>query len=273
MLRNTFLHIPGIGPKTEALLWSAGIESWDDLDGRLATVLPPARARLVRQHLEPFLLSPPSPRQFAAELGAAHLWRLFPACRRRTAYLDIETTGLDRQAGQITTIGLFDGKGYRSYVHGRNLEKFVEDIAAFEMLVTYNGRLFDLPFLEHFFAKKFDQIHVDLRFVLHSLGIKGGLKNCERRLGLHRGPLDGVDGFDAVRLWHLFRRTGNPRALDTLLAYNLQDVATLETLMVTAFNRKLDGTPFAESQRLPTPPPPPPLPFAPDPAVLRAIGR
>ena len=28
MLQNTFCHIPGIGPKTENLLWSSGVLAW-----------------------------------------------------------------------------------------------------------------------------------------------------------------------------------------------------------------------------------------------------
>ena len=35
-------------------------------------------------------------------------------------------------------------------------------------------------------------------------------------------------------------------ALDTLLAYNVQDSVTLENLMVTAYNLKLRETPFYE---------------------------
>ena len=30
MLQNTFLHIPGIGIKSEQALWKKGIRSWDD---------------------------------------------------------------------------------------------------------------------------------------------------------------------------------------------------------------------------------------------------
>lgn len=30
MLKNTFLHIPGIGIKTERRFWDSGIYKWDD---------------------------------------------------------------------------------------------------------------------------------------------------------------------------------------------------------------------------------------------------
>jgi uncharacterized protein YprB with RNaseH-like and TPR domain len=88
--------------------------------------------------------------------------------------------------------------------------------------------------------------HIDLRYILYSLGFKGGLKGCERQLGIDRGDLKDIDGFFAVLLWDEYQKTGNSKALDTLLAYNVQDTVTLEDLMVTAYNRKLQQTPFYE---------------------------
>jgi hypothetical protein len=81
----------------------------------------------------------------------------------------------------------------------------------------------------------------------NSLGFKGGLKGCERQLGLDRGDLKDIDGFFAVLLWGEYQRTGDQKALDTLLAYNIQDTINLETLIVTAYNMKLKETPFYES--------------------------
>ena len=31
VLRQTFLHVPGVGYRTEERLWQSGLESWDDL--------------------------------------------------------------------------------------------------------------------------------------------------------------------------------------------------------------------------------------------------
>jgi len=81
----------------------------------------------------------------------------------------------------------------------------------------------------------------------NSLGFKGGLKRCERQLGLDRGDLKDIDGFFAVLLWGEYQRTGDQKALDTLLAYNIQDTINLENLIVTAYNMKLKETPFYES--------------------------
>jgi uncharacterized protein YprB with RNaseH-like and TPR domain len=105
--------------------------------------------------------------------------------------------------------------------------------------------------------------HIDLRHVLTGLGYKGGLKVCEKELGLNRKELDGVDGYYAILLWKDYMRNGNAKALDTLLAYNILDAVNLEPLMITAYNLKLKETPFRETLQLPVPPPPR-NPFRPD---------
>jgi hypothetical protein len=76
---------------------------------------------------------------------------------------------------------------------------------------------------------------------------------------MDRGDLRDIDGFFAVLLWEDYQQTGNQKALDTLLAYNIQDTINLENLMVTAYNMELRDTPFYESHciRESTPPPNP----------------
>ena len=56
--------------------------------------------------------------------------------------------------------------------------------------------------------------------------------------------------------------------LETLLAYNVQDVLNLETLVVFAYNQKLRETPFSTSHALP-PVRTVPNPFHPHQAVIR----
>jgi hypothetical protein len=124
-------------------------------------------------------------------------------------------------------------------VQGQNLDDFIEDIQKYKVIVSYNGKSFDIPFIEHFFNIRLDHAHIDLRYVFYSLGFKGGLKGCERQLGMDRGDLRDIDGFFAVLLWDEYQRTGDQKALETLLAYNIQDTVTLENLMVTAYNMKL----------------------------------
>jgi len=190
---------------------------------------------------------------FARLLPTNEHWRMFGDFRGSVAYLDIETNGLAGSGTYITTIAVYDGKTISYYVKDRDLHRFREDIARYDLLVTYNGRCFDIPVIESSFGIRMPEAHIDLRFLLKSLGYTGGLKGCERKLGLDRGELNGVDGYFAVTLWDDYKRNHNMRALETLLAYNILDAVNLEALMVTAYNMKVRETPFGESHSLPLP--------------------
>lgn len=274
MLENTFCHIPGIGLKTERALWAGGVRAWEDVLHGLPTGLSVRREADVRRHAEESAtaLGRGDARYFDRRLPAGERWRLFGGFNHSVAYLDIETTGMGDPSDIITAIGLYDGRTVTHYVHDRDLDQFADDVGRFDLLVTYNGKRFDLPFIRRYLGLSMDQAHVDLMFVLRSLGYRGGLKGCERQLGIDRGILDGLDGFFAVLLWQEYRATGDMRALDTLLAYNALDVVNLETLMVLAYNMKLRGTPFAGSHCLASPAPATP-PMHPDPSVIERIRR
>lgn len=167
---------------------------------------------------------------FSERLSLAEQWRLYPHFKPRAAYVDIETSGMSWPKGQITTIALYDGEDLKVYVNGRNLEAFLTDIRAYDLLVTWNGRAFDVPFICRAMNTELKMAHLDLFPVFRALGIRGGLKKVEKQLGLERCELDGVDGFTAIQLWREYIRWGEPGALETLLAYNSEDVFSLEFL-------------------------------------------
>ncbi|MFL6215848.1 MAG: ribonuclease H-like domain-containing protein [Blastocatellia bacterium] len=264
MLKNTFCHIPGITPLAEQRLWASGIDCWDAaLEAgplKLSRCAPAALCEHLRASLAH--LEKSNPHHFVAALKANQHWRLFPEFRHTLAYLDIETTGLG-YGDSITTIVIYDGRRLRHYVQGDNLKDFKRDIAEYSTVVTYNGKSFDVPFIERYFRIRMPHAHIDLMYVLRSLGYKGGLKGCERQLGLDRKELADVDGFFAVLLWNEFKRTRDPRALETLLAYNATDVVNLEALLVKAYNMKLNETPFYNTHRIAAPTPPQ-IPFKAD---------
>ena len=276
MLKNTFSHLTKIGPKREAALWENAIFLWEDLLSALDTNNRSTRrlAPPVRQELEDSLAhyAVQNARWFAGRLPSTDTWRLFPDFRHSVAFLDIETTGLNEPGNppDITTLALYDGKTVRWYVNGENLNDFKEDIRQYQMLVTFNGKTFDVPVIESFFHIRIDQAHIDLRYVLKSLGYSGGLKICEQKLGITREGLDGVDGFFAVLLWDDFRRRKSPKSLETLLAYNIEDAVNLERLMIMAFNQKISRLEHVSVDRLPEPFEPL-LPFAPDMATIDRI--
>ena len=271
MLRHTFCHIHGIGVKTEARLWQSGIRSWDEWHN------PPGVSLSRRSLLEIPLIFEESlaalerrdPAFFGHRLSSSDQWRLYDDFKDSVAYIDIETTGLGEYS-DITTIALYDGQDVHYYVNGRNLDDFVDDIFRYAVIVSYNGKSFDVPIIENYFRIRLNQAHIDLRYVLARLGLKGGLKGCEKMIGINRGVLDGVDGSFAVYLWRQFERYNDEKALQTLLAYNIEDTVNLERLLVEAWNRNLATTPFAEELSLPYPSEPP-LPFHPDIELVEKI--
>jgi hypothetical protein len=87
--------------------------------------------------------------------------------------------------------------------------------------------------------------------------------------------MEDLDGFAAVLLWQDYRTRQDVRALETLQAYNVQDVLNLEALMVEAYNRNLDDlsmVSFAAGYRLPVPALPA-NPFRPDPESVSRVIR
>ncbi|AFM27670.1 ribonuclease H-like domain-containing protein [Desulfomonile tiedjei] len=253
MLLNTFCHVPGIGLKSEAKLWSQGLLRWEDALSAPSDVQ--RRYPFLQSRMEESLqyMEQRDPGYFGDHLPSDCLWRIFPEFRDSTAYLDIETNGLAGHRARVTTIALFDGKIVRYYVTGENLEQFRQDISQYKVLVTYNGVCFDVPFIEQYLHVPMNHVHIDLRFLLKSLGYTGGLKGCEKKFGIDRRELDGVNGYFAVLLWRDFRENKNDKALETLLAYNVLDAVNLEFLMVSAYNLKVQGTPFADTHCLSLP--------------------
>ncbi|MFC1825999.1 ribonuclease H-like domain-containing protein [Thermodesulfobacteriota bacterium] len=250
MLKNTFQHIPGIGVITEQRFWDSGIHNWEDFTQNNLIRMSQFRQETIIAYIKESEqnLKSSNPNYFSDLLPSNQLWRFFPEFRDSTVYLDIETTGLESWGNEITTITLYDGNSLTYYINGQNLDAFLDDITRYKVIVTYNGKTFDVPFIEKYFNIRLDHAHIDLRYILGSLGYKGGLKGCEAQLGIDRGDLAGIDGYFAVMLWHDYLRNNNQKALETLLAYNIQDTVILENLMVIGYNLKIKDTPFYRNQ-------------------------
>lgn len=241
MLEKTFVHIPGIGYTTERRLWERGIRCWGDAceSARTPGAFSAERWGLVRDHCGESMnrLEARDHRYFARMLAPKDHWRACEHFRGKIGYLDIETNG-GYYPNALTVVGVYDGMRVKSFVRGENLEEFADEVERYALLVTFNGATFDLPFLRMAFPQvAFDQLHVDLRYMLARLGHKGGLKQIEREVGLARGEeIAGLSGEDAVVLWNEYRR-GNAAALETLLKYNAADVVNLEALLELAYGR------------------------------------
>ncbi|MGI0130592.1 MAG: ribonuclease H-like domain-containing protein [Thermoplasmata archaeon] len=238
MLRATFLHLAGIGPVTEARLWRAGVRDWSELAagvGRLGLSASGARRLAAELAASERALGERDAAWFGRRLPDREHWRMHSEFRDRTAFLDIETTGLSPYGGIVTVVTVHGGGATRTFVAGESLEELPAYLRRFPVLVTFNGSRFDVPFLEACFPQLVPPpVHIDLRFVLYRLGHAGGLKRIEERLGIGgREGVEGVNGLDAVRLWQEYRR-GSAAALDKLVRYNRADTVNLEPLLAWA---------------------------------------
>ena len=169
---------------------------------------------------------------FAAHLPQREYWRVYREFKKKTLFLDIETTGLSRYYDKITLVGTFDGKAVKVFVRDNNLDELPGYLENYEVLVTFNGKQFDVPFmLKELPELRIPPIHIDLRFLLKSIGITGPLKKIERKLGLQR-PEDvhDIDGRGAAVLWSMFL-SGDDEAFKKLLLYNVLDVVNLPLLL------------------------------------------
>jgi uncharacterized protein len=250
LLRSTFQHLPGIGPITEARLWEAGVHRWESLGpalhrGLVGGIEPDRVERGIAASRE--ALAAGDAAFFGSRLPASEHWRIYPSFSQATAFLDIETTSLSPYEGIVTVVTVHGGGRTRSFVADDDLEELPAYLRAFPLLVTFNGSLFDVPFLKvRFPTLQPPPVHVDLRFLLYRIGQAGGLKAIEQRLGLgDRSGVEGVHGLEAVRLWEQYR-SGSGSALDRLVRYNRADTVNLEPLLRYAV-RELRG-------RLPIPP-------------------
>lgn len=239
MLTRTFIHIPGVGPKTERALWEQGCHDWDCFLGETRYEVHQVPYETARLEIETSRanLETGVHQYFSRALGIAEAWRAFPEFRERAVYLDIETDGGDR-GDSVTMVGLYDGKQFRALIKDEDLADFPDVISHYSMIITFFGAGFDLPMLLKAFPNlRFDQIHIDLCPTLKKVGIFGGLKKIERALGIERPPETvGLNGLDAVRLWRM-HRLGASGALERLVAYNRDDVVNLERLAEIAYQR------------------------------------
>ena len=82
MLERTFLHIPGIGPKTEKHLWQQDILTWNHYLENKRALLSPARDAFVRRNIEASLENRDNIHFFVERFLPGELWRIFGAFKQ-----------------------------------------------------------------------------------------------------------------------------------------------------------------------------------------------
>ena len=168
----------------------------------------------------------------------------------RWAFLDTETTGLAGGAGTLAFlvgVGVITSSGFelKQYFlrepaeEASMLARLAEDLAQFDVLVTYNGKSFDVPLLETRFAMNrskapFSRLrHVDLLYGARRLW-RLKLESCrlqelEKRILGHERVGD-VGGAFIPNLYFDYLRNGDATPLEPVLFHNAIDILSLACL-------------------------------------------
>lgn len=231
-IENSFIPVTGVGPQTERALWEAGITRWEHFDPG-CSVVGSTRAKRIETFIDRAQdrLAAGDAAFFRQTLPSDTHWRFYENVRPDTVFLDIETTGLDHDRHRVTTVSLHQAGETTTLVRGQDLttRRLAGELADARLLVIFNGRHFDVPFLEQSFDLSIDLPHADLWSLNRQLGYSGGLDDVEQRLGIERERPD-ISGADAVRLWKEYE-TGRERSLETLIEYNREDTRNMVPIM------------------------------------------
>lgn len=231
-IENSFIPVEGVGECTERRLWRAGVTHWDEFeDASMPRGVGPTTAERVATFLEEARdrLAASDTRYFDRALPGGERWRLYENFRDEACFFDIETTGLRQTTDDVTCVSVHRGGETTTLVKGRDLSRqALTEVLDAPLLVTFNGKRFDVPFLERSFDLRIDAPHVDLMYPCRRLDLTGGLTAIERDVGIRRDRPD-ISGRDAVRLWHEYER-GDADALETLVSYNREDTVNLREL-------------------------------------------
>lgn len=258
MLTKSFIFAKSMTEELERALWSKGLTSWELLrkhPGEAAEVMGQSRSqKLIEAVMQAEqALARKDTAWFKNHWPERELWRLWHGYSdlTRIALVDIETTGLTPGYDQITVIGLADGNAAKVFVAGRPmagddvLEKFRDVIKSYDLVVTFNGANFDIPFIEKQFRDvnfKFEQPHLDLLWPARSMGLNGGLKDMEKQIGITR-PIDikEMRGLEAIQLWGAWKN-GDQAAYHRLTTYCKADCINLKEFADHVYEKKWEKT-------------------------------
>ncbi|WXR61363.1 ribonuclease H-like domain-containing protein [Peptostreptococcaceae bacterium AGR-M142] len=173
----------------------------------------------------------------------------------KTIVLDIETTGLSKINNKIILIGFLFKKNNHNFItqifcdeksEEKNLIKeFFKLISHYRNIITYNGKVFDIPFIENKFLKYlkgksiYDFNHIDLLDFFRKLkkplcldSLK--LKSIEKLYGINR--IDEFSGKESVLLYEKYLISKNKKLKEFILLHNFEDILYLSKIECEKFN-------------------------------------
>ncbi len=174
--------------------------------------------------------------------------------RDRIVFLDTETTGVQGGAGTCPfLIGLGFFRGDRFEVVQYFIRDFDEEpsmllalgkfLERFDLIVTYNGKAYDLPLVENRCVlsrldRPFEHLsHFDLLFTARRLW-RAGYGSCrltaleEKILGFGRGP--DIPGSMIPEAYFDYVRSSDPGILTSVFSHNVYDIISLAALAIHA---------------------------------------
>jgi hypothetical protein len=187
----------------------------------------------------------------------------------RTIFIDLETTGLSAGAGTVAFLvgcGYFDLGAFQvrqflltSFMSERALLAAVaEFFSGADLIVTYNGKTFDVPVMETRWlfhrlemplegVPHFDMLHPARRLWKTRAGSAGDIEDSGCRLTTLERTLfnvtrvGDVPGFEIPGRFFNFVRSGDPRPLEPVLEHNRLDLVSLAAVMARAVRLAREG--------------------------------
>lgn len=162
-------------------------------------------------------------------------------------FLDLETTGLS--STPVFLIGTMecnrDGFRFKQYFARDYSEEasiitaFSEKLRKTRMVVTFNGKSFDVPFLKNRAIATHTKIapvnaHIDLLHEARRI-FRNSVPDCKlqtlEKWVCGRVREDDIPGAEIPAAYHEFVRTGNAHKISRILIHNLYDLLTMADLM------------------------------------------
>lgn len=168
-------------------------------------------------------------------------------------FLDLETTSLSMGAGNfpfLTGIGWFEGSLFivSQYLitsppqEVEVLKILLDHWNRSRVIVTYNGKTFDVPLLKGRFSiyrlgEPDEKKHYDLYQLVRGMVKPATLHNAERvLLGIERN--EEFEGSDIPSIYFSYINTGDLEVLKPVLERNLQDILSLPALLFKWVEKK-----------------------------------
>jgi len=165
-------------------------------------------------------------------------------------FLDIETTGFNKQNNHIILIGMLYSSGTETEIlqfftdsqeYEKNLlQEFVKYITKFAMIVTFNGDAFDIPFINSRLALHNIDYQIDKTQCIDILKVvrakknlldleKYNLKSIEKLLGIDRD--DTISGKESVEMYYDYIKSKDNNIKEIILRHNYEDIYNLTKVL------------------------------------------